>query len=160
MNRGNLPTTNQITMRNTFCLLSLVALLGALASGCANVEHKLGRGLSNTAEIVRGGEYRRSMEQTALFETPDTAYTYGTLHGLHRSIGRTGLGLWEVITFPFPPYHPICTKHFAAHPVYPDNYTPNLMEDSMFATDTYTGFSGGDTLPFIPGSRFQIFETR
>ena len=147
-------------MRNTFCLLSLVALLGALASGCANAEHKLGRGLSNTTEIVRAGEMRRTMEQTALFESPDTAYHTGFIRGVNRSLARTGIGIYEIVTFPFPPYRPVFTKHFAPDPVYPDNYKPNLMEDSMFATDTYTGFSGGDTAPFIPGSRFQIFETR
>ena len=147
-------------MRNTFCLLSVVALLGALSSGCAHMENKLGRGIGNTFEIGRQGEFQRSMEQTALFDSPDTAYTTGVIRGVNRTLGRTGIGLWEVVTFPFPPYHPIGTKHFAEHPVYPDNYAPNLMEDSMFATDTYTGFSGGDTVPFIPGSRFQIFETR
>ena len=147
-------------MRNTFCLLSVVVALGAFVSGCAGPEHKLGRGLSNTAEIVRAGEYRRSMEQAGLYEDPDVAYTYGALHGIHRSLARTGIGIYEVVTFPFPPYGPVFTKHFAPNPVYPDNYKPNLVEDSMFATDTYTGFSGGDTFPFIPGSRFQIFETR
>ena len=147
-------------MRNTFSFLGLAVLLGVLASGCANMENKMGRGLGNTFEIVRGGEMRRTMEQTALFDSPDTAYHTGFLRGVHRSLARTGIGIYEVVTFPFPPYRPVFTKHFAAQPVYPDNYTPNLMEDSMFATDTYTGFSGGDTAPFIPGSRFQIFETR
>ena len=147
-------------MRNTFPLLSVIALIGVLASGCANFENKMGRGLSNSYEIVRGGEFRRTMEQTALFDSPDTAYTTGFIRGVHRSLGRTGIGLWEVVTSPFPPYHPICTKHFAVQPVYPDNYTPNLMEDSMFATDTYTGFRGGDTAPINPGSSFQIYETR
>ena len=28
----------------------------------------------------------------------------------------------------------------------------------MFDTDTYTGFSGGDVAPFIPGSRFRVFD--
>lgn len=147
-------------MRNTFCLLSVLALLGALASGCVNAEHKLGRGMSNTFEIARGGEFQRSMEQTALFDSPDAAYTTGVIHGVDRTLGRTGLGLWEVITFPFPPYHPVLTKYFSPNPAYPDNYTPNLVEDSMFATDTYTGYSGGDVFPFLPGSRFQVFETR
>ena len=147
-------------MRNTFSFLSLTVLLGVLATGCANMENKMGRGLSNTAEVFRGGEYRRTIEQTALFESPDQAYTTGALRGIHRTMARTGIGLYEILTFPFPPYRPVFTKHFAPNPVYPDNYTPNLIEDSMFATDTYTGFSGGDTLPFVPGSRFQIFETR
>ena len=28
----------------------------------------------------------------------------------------------------------------------------------MFDTDTYTGFSGGDIAPFLPGSRFKVFD--
>ncbi len=147
-------------MRNIFSLLAAVALASTLVSGCANMESKLGRGVGNTAEVVRGGEMRRTMEQTALFDSPDNAYHTGFIRGVNRSLARTGIGIYEIVTFPFPPYRPVFTKHFAADPVYPDNYKPNLMEDSMFATDTYTGFSGGDTAPFIPGSRFQIFETR
>ena len=149
-----------MNMRNTFFLLSVLALAGALSSGCTHMESKLGRGLSNTAEIVRMGEFRRSVEQTALFDSPETAYTTGTVHGMDRTLARTGLGIWEVITFPFPPYHPVLTKYFSPQAPFPDNYQPNLVEDSMFAADTYTGFSGGDVFPFLPGSRFQIFETR
>jgi putative exosortase-associated protein (TIGR04073 family) len=146
-------------MRNTLCLLSLAGLIAGLGSGCANTEKKLGRGLNNTFEIVRGGEFRRTMEQTAIFESPDTAYTTGFIRGVNRTLARTGIGIYEVITAPFPPYGPSFTNKFSPNPVYPDNYKPELMADPMFATDTYTGFSGGDVVPFIPGSRFQIFET-
>src|ERR1019366_4480667 len=102
--------------------------------------------------------YRRTMEQSALFDSPDTAYTTGAIRGFNRTLARTGIGIYEVVTFAIPPYGPVFTNHFAPRPVYPDNYTPDLVEDSMFATDTYVGYSGGDTLPFVPGSRFQIFE--
>ena len=51
-------------MRNTFSLFACLALVGVLASGCIGAQEKLGRGMSNTFEIVRGGETRRSMEQT------------------------------------------------------------------------------------------------
>ncbi|HET7626455.1 MAG TPA: exosortase system-associated protein, TIGR04073 family [Verrucomicrobiae bacterium] len=140
-------------------LLSLIAVAGALASGCANVEQKFGRGMANTFEIVRGGELRRSMEQGALFQSPDYAYTTGFIHGLNRTLARTGIGIYEVVTAPFPPYGPVFTDHFAPGPVYPDNYYPGLLDDSLFATDTYIGYSGGDVLPFVPGSRFRVFDT-
>ena len=145
-------------MRNTFFSLAVLALLAVLGSGCANMERKLGRGMSNTFEIVRWGEYRRTMEQTALFSSPDTAYGAGTVRGINRTLARTGIGIYEVVTFPFPPYGPVFTDHFSPGPVYPDNYKPGLRADSMFATDTSLGFSGGDVAPFIPGSRFEIFE--
>lgn len=145
-------------MRKTLPLLFVLGIAGVFASGCANVESKFGRGMANTTEIVRMGEMRRSVEQTALFDSPDTAYSTGFIHGLNRSLARTGIGIYEVVTAPFPPYHPVFTDHFSPGPVYPDNYTPGLVADSMFATDTYVGYGGGDVAPFIPGSRFQIFE--
>ena len=48
-------------MRKTFFLLTGVAMIGLFASGCANVERKFGRGMMNTYEIVRGGEFRRTI---------------------------------------------------------------------------------------------------
>jgi len=119
-------------MRKTLSLLAFVAAVGALACGCANTERKLGRGLNNTFEIVRG---------------------------INRTLARTGIGIYEIVTAPIPPYDPLFTNHFAPAPVYPDNYRPSLLEDSLFATDTYIGYSGGDVIPFVPGSRFRIFDT-
>ena len=145
-------------MRKTLPLLSVLGLAAIFASGCANVENKFGRGMANTFEIVRGGEFRRGVEQTGLFDGPDTAYTTGFVHGLNRSLARTGIGVYEVVTAPFPPYHPVFTDHFAPGPVYPDNYTPGLIADSMFATDTELGYSGGDVFPFLPGCRFRVFD--
>ena len=146
-------------MRKTLSLLAIAVLVGAVGSGCANAERKLGRGLNNTMEIVRGGEFRRSMEQTALFSSPDNAYSTGMVRGFNRTIARTGIGIYEVVTSPFPPYGPACADKFPPGSVYPDNYTPTLMADSMFATDTYVGISGGDVLPIIPGNRFRIFDS-
>jgi putative exosortase-associated protein (TIGR04073 family) len=145
-------------MRKTLPLLFAVGIASVFASGCANVENKFGRGMANTFEIVRGGEFRRSMEQTALFDSPDTAYSTGFIHGLNRSLARTGIGVYEVVTAPFPPYHPVFTDQFSPGPVYPDNYTPGLIADSMFSTDTEIGYGGGDVMPFIPGSRFRVFD--
>ena len=146
-------------MRKTFLLLSGVAFAALFASGCKNVENKFGRGMRNTFEIVRMGEMRRTMEQTALFDSPETAYTTGFVRGLNRTLARTGVGIYEVVTAPFPPYDPVFTDYLAPDPVYPDNYRPGLVADSTFDTDVYTGFSGGDVIPIIPGSRFRIFDT-
>lgn len=123
--------------------------------GCAGPEHKLGRGIANFTEFQRMGEIRRSMEQTALFRSPDQAYTTGFIHGVNRSFARTFVGLYEIITHPFPPYDPVL---FPVNPVYPDNFKPNLKADSTFATDTHLGFAGGDIAPWFPGSRFSIFD--
>ena len=81
--------------------------IGIFATGCAGPEQKLGRGFNNLTELTRMGEIRRSMEQTALWEGTDKAYTTGVIRGFNRSLARTGVGLYEIVTFPFPTYEPI-----------------------------------------------------
>ena len=126
------------------------------------------------------GEMRRSMEQTALFDRPGSAYTTGVIRGFNRTVARTFVGALEVATFPLPtptydafyvsktPAYPdssIATRNknwgglsLSEYPVYPDSYKPGMPADPMFNTDTSLGFSGGDVAPFIPGSRFRVFE--
>ncbi len=145
-------------MRNRLLLLTFVAVAGFLAGGCAKMENKLGRGMRNSYEIVRTGELRRSMEQTAVFEGPDVGYTTGFVRGLNRTLARTGVGIYEIITFPFPPYGPAFTDYLAPNPVYPDNFKPSLVDDPMYQTDNMLGFGGGAVLPGIPNNRFIIFE--
>jgi len=149
-------------MRKTTLLLA-VAVATLLVAGCAGPERKLGRGLSNCCELVRWGELQRSIEQEAVLGEPGSGY-YGIIHGFDRSLQRTGFGIFEVATFPIPlspkvPYYgPILTDNFSADPAYPESYKPGRFSDPLFDTDTYTGFSGGDVAPFVPGSRFQIFD--
>jgi putative exosortase-associated protein (TIGR04073 family) len=146
-------------MRNAIFFLSVAALAALLTSGCSGPETKLGRGMGNFGEVVRGGEIRRSVEETSVLQSPDAGYTVGFVRGFDRSVARTGVGIYEIVTFPFPPYHPIFTRYLAPEPVYPDNFEPGLVSDSMFDTDTYTGFGGGDVAPFVPGSRFKVFDS-
>jgi putative exosortase-associated protein (TIGR04073 family) len=145
-------------MRNVIPFLTLAALAAMFTAGCAGPEEKLGLGVDNTFDIVRLGELRRSVEQAAVFDSPDVGYTTGFIHGVDRTIGRTGMGIFQIVTFPIPPYHPIATKYFAPEPPYPANYKPGLLSDSLFDTDTYIGYSGGDVAPLIPGSRFRVFD--
>ena len=159
---------------------NLLTLLGAVAltAGCAGPEKKLGRGLMNTTEFLRGGEIRRSMEQTYLWENTDSVYTTGFIRGFNRSVARTFVGLFEVATFPLPGYDahftspnrvypdpnirnrtfPFGGMVLTEYPSYPGSYRPNIIDDSIFATDTALGFSGGDVAPMIQGSRFHIFD--
>jgi len=146
-------------MRKTLPLLAILVAAIAVTSGCANAEKKFGRGLSNIIEPVRMGELRRSMEQTALFDGSETGYTAGFVTGLNRTLARTGIGIYEVVTAPIPPYDPVATSYLTPNPVFPDSYHPGLLEDSTFATDANLGYSGGDIMPFAPGSRFRIFDT-
>ena len=83
-------------------ILPLAALTVALfATGCTGPEQKLGRGFSNCYEVVRWGELRRSVELNAVEPISGTGY-FGFIHGVDRSLARTGLGVVETITFPIP----------------------------------------------------------
>ena len=75
--------------------------------------------MSDSFEIVRMGEMRRSVEQTAVFDSPSAGYTVGLIRGLDRSVARTALGVFEVVTFPLPPYQPMFTSYVKPGPVYP-----------------------------------------
>ena len=138
--------------------LAVIALAALFTSGCTGPEEKLGRGVTNTYEVVRMGEFRRTYEQSVVFDYDGTGYATGFIRGFDRSMARTGLGLYEVVTFPIPPYHPIWTSYLSPGPAFPASYTPGRMADPILDTDTYTGFSGGDVAPFIPGSRFNVLD--
>jgi putative exosortase-associated protein (TIGR04073 family) len=149
-------------MRKIFPLLAAVVIAGSMAFGCAGPEKKLARGISNSTELLRLRELRHEVEQSALFDT-STSYSSGVIRGIEHTFIRTGIGVFELVTFPIPNhqtgYGPVATHIIQPTAPYPDNFKPLLIEDSMFATDVNIGFSGGDISPFIIGSRFRIFET-
>jgi putative exosortase-associated protein (TIGR04073 family) len=145
-------------MRNVIPFLALAGLVTLFTSGCTGPEQKAGRGVNNLYEVVRLGEMRRSIEQQTVFDPQGDGYAAGVIHGFDRSLERTGLGVFEIVTAPLPPYHPILTKYFTPQPAFPASYEPKHLSDSTFDTDTYVGFSGGDVMPFLPGSRFSIFD--
>ena len=138
--------------------LALAALTAVFTSGCAGPETKLGRGVSDSLEVTRMGEVRRSVEQSTIFDSPSVGYTTGFIRGVDRTVARTAMGVYEVVTFPLPPYHPVLTRYVPVGPIYPESYKPGRISEGVFDTDTYMGFSGGDVAPFIPGSRFRVFD--
>jgi putative exosortase-associated protein (TIGR04073 family) len=137
---------------------AFAAAILVAAVGCAKTEAKMGRGLRNMTEVVRLGEMQRSIEQTALFEGPDMAYTTGFIRGLNKTLARTGVGIYEVVTAPFPPYDPVWTNYLTPSPQGPDSGRKQMLADPMVGPDTYLGFSGGDVAPMVPGNRFRIFD--
>src|SRR6266581_5855729 len=145
-------------MRNTFSLIAVTALATLFTAGCAGPEKKLGRGITNTMEITRLGEIRRSQEQAGLFDSHNTPPATAFVRGFNRTLARTGLALYEIATFPLPSYDPICTTYLTPQPVHPDNFSPHVASGPANDTDTHLGFSGGDAAPFIPGRRFRVFN--
>lgn len=145
-------------MRNTLFLLGTAAVAALLCAGCAGPETKLGRGMSNAGEIVRLNEMHRSVEQDGVFYGTDVGVTTGIVQGFDKTMARTGVGLYEIITFPFPPYHPVLTSYLTPKPQYPDDFAPRKWDEPVFDTDYSLGFSGGDVAPWMPGSRFRVFD--
>lgn len=151
-------------MRISSLTPAVFACAAAFAVGCAGPEQKLGRGINNVTEFTRLGEIRRSVEQTALWENHDTAYTAGLLQGINRSIVRTTVGAFEILTFPIPSYDPWLApgnklvNDATVDPTYPDAYKPHFLADPSSSPDSNLGWGGGDVLPFVAGSRFRIFD--
>jgi putative exosortase-associated protein (TIGR04073 family) len=143
-------------MRNALSLIALLAVVATITSGCKGPEEKLGRGVRNTCDIVRLGGLRESMEQTAVWDSPSDAATTGVVKGIDLTLARTGVGIYEVITFPLPPYRPVCTNYLSPQPNYPSNYKPDMSADPLYYTDQHIGFSGGTAAGFIPGSQFDV----
>jgi putative exosortase-associated protein (TIGR04073 family) len=160
-------------MRKIATLMTAIVAI-AFLTGCDGPTRKLGRGLNNFSEPFRLGELQRSIEQTGLWEGQHNAYTTGILRGLNRTLARTAIGFSEIVTFPIPtpdydpyffpdkwfqdPFRKVEIDGFTEELAYPDNYRPGKHHDPIFATDTSVGFAGGELIPFIPGSRFRVFE--
>ena len=70
-------------------IVAFAGLTAVLAVGCAGPERKLGRGLHNVTEVARMGEMRRSIEQTALFDNGEVAFSTGFVRGFNRTVVRT-----------------------------------------------------------------------
>ena len=94
------------------------ALIAVFSVGCAGPENKLGRGIRNFTEFSRLGEFNRSVEQTALWDGPQHAYTTGVIRGLSRTVARTAVGFAEIVTFPIPT--PDYEPWFKGATIYPD----------------------------------------
>src|SRR2546426_986312 len=145
-------------MRQAVSLLTLAAL--AAVVGCAGPEQKFGRGVNNFSELVRGSEMRRSLEQTMIWDGP-TQGPAGFAHGLTRTMARTGIGLYEIVTAPIPPYGPLLTPgsrlypdasmrtrkspwgglELPEYPVHADNEWLGFRSGRLFETDSALGFS-------------------
>lgn len=89
-------------MRKPTLLAVCFGAVLALSTGCSGPSYKLGRGINNLTEPLRLGEMRRSIEQAGVWMGPDYAFTFGAIQGFNRTMVRTFIGAYEVITFPIP----------------------------------------------------------
>ena len=151
-------STIQAIMRRPIILLTALSALAIMMAGCAKPQKKFSRGLRNVTEPVRLGEIGYSVEQQALFGSSGTAYSAGLVNGLNKTLVRTGVGAYEILSFPFPPYDPVLTWYIAPEPAHPDSRGPGMLAEPTLAPDAYLGFSGGYVLPVVPGSQFFVFD--
>ena len=141
-------------MRTSYFSIILTGIV-LVVTGCASSEQKFGRGVHDLTEFTRWGEISRSKEQSTLFPKSSVAAPSGFIHGFSRSVARTFVGAYEIVTAPFPPYGPVMEP---VSSVYPDSYRPGISSNPIFSTSTHLGFTGGDVAPWSPGSRFTIFD--
>jgi putative exosortase-associated protein (TIGR04073 family) len=95
------------------CVAVLVMINIATASYADDPGKKLGRGLMN---ILTGWiELPKNIYDTSVEDNPLSGLTIGLAKGVGMTIVRTGAGVWETVTFPFPipeGYKPIVEPEF------------------------------------------------
>ncbi len=103
-------------MNKSISVVIIVAVL--MLSGCNMTEEqnpatKLGRGLAN---ILTGWvELPKNIYETSVEENVLSGLTMGLAKGIGMTIVRTGAGVYEVVTFPFPipeDYLPVMEPEF------------------------------------------------
>ena len=100
------------------CVAIVTILSIASASYAQDPAKKLGRGIAN---ILTGWvEIPKNVYNTSIESNPLVGLTVGTAKGIGMSIVRTGAGVYELITFPFP---------------LPEDYMPILEPEFVFQTD-------------------------
>ena len=96
-------------------ILIVVAAAGFLASPCyaQDAFTKLGRGVANT--LTGWVEIPKNIYATSVEKNAFAGMTLGAAKGIGMTIVRTGAGVFEVVTFPFPipaGYKPILDPEF------------------------------------------------
>ena len=149
---------NEHLCEKRFPLLTLAAAVAALASGCANTERKFGRGVDNST----GSRPRRRFPPHRRADRPLSGagrrlhHRRRARHQSHpRQDGHRLLRNGDrPLARPTDPSSPTSLR--PGRPI-PTALLPACVADSMFATDTYMGFSGGEVrCPSCPAaaSRF------
>ena len=93
----------------------------------AGPEKKLGRGFNNLYEPIRLAEMRRSIEQTCSATLGDVNYHTGIIRGFNRTIARTGIGIWEIVSSPFRRMIRSAMSYLNPKLAYPDSYQARLV---------------------------------
>ncbi|MDD5634088.1 MAG: exosortase system-associated protein, TIGR04073 family [Candidatus Omnitrophica bacterium] len=104
----------QKTIKVLFVVCVVLAMVG-VASQCyaQDPAKKLGRGLANV--LTGWVELPKNIYETSVEENMLTGITMGLAKGVGMTIVRTGAGVYEAVTFPFPipeDYKPVLEPEF------------------------------------------------
>ena len=95
------------------CVAVLMILNIATSSYAQDAAKKLGRGLAN---VLTGWlELPKNIYDTSVEDNPLSGMTIGLAMGVGMTIVRTGAGIYETVTFPFPSpegYAPVLEPEF------------------------------------------------
>ena len=114
---------------SSFVIFSLLYSAPAFAEG--NPATKLGRGIANV--LTGWVEIPKEFARYAPDKKTDYGPIFGFLEGLQQAGRRTFYGVWDVLTFPFPPYASptpepttlLAPKEFSN----PDDYFPEIQSN-------------------------------
>ncbi len=99
--------------RTVVCIFVLSLLTTATVCFAQDAFSKLGRGVANT--LTGWVELPKNIHQTSVDENVFSGMTLGLAKGAGMTIVRTGAGIFEVATFPFPlpqDYKPILDPEY------------------------------------------------
>ncbi len=105
----------QKTLKTLFVCCVVIAMVGMFASQsyAQDPAKKLGRGIAN---ILTGWvELPKNIYDTSVEENILSGLTMGLAKGVGMTIVRTGAGVYETVTFPFPipeDYQPVLEPEF------------------------------------------------
>ena len=104
----------QRTIKTLFVCFVIIAVMGMATQAYAqDPAKKLGRGLAN---ILTGWvELPKNIYDTSVEENVLSGLTMGLAKGVGMTIVRTGAGVYETVTFPFPipeDYQPVLEPEF------------------------------------------------
>ncbi len=104
----------QKVMKTLFICLVIVGMIG-VATQCyaQDPAKKLGRGLANV--LTGWVELPKNIYETSVEENVLSGLTMGLAKGVGMTIVRTGAGVYETVTFPFPipeDYQPVLEPEF------------------------------------------------
>ena len=95
--------------------LALVVITTSTVCFASDPFTKLGRGVANT--LTGWIELPKNVYNTSVEDNAFTGITLGLAKGAGMSIVRTGVGIYEIVTFPFP---------------LPENYAPVIEPEYVF----------------------------